>query len=40
MCIIINVAGVGYTNIMNMNTNGIALNKDTTITGKLIFLIH
>jgi hypothetical protein len=31
------VSSVGYTNIMNMNTNGIALNKDTTITGKLNF---
>ncbi len=25
------VAGVGYTNIMNVNTNGISLNRKTTV---------
>jgi hypothetical protein len=25
------VAGVGYTNMINMNTNGISLNKETTV---------
>ncbi len=26
-----------YTNLMNISMNGISLNKNTTITGKLIF---
>jgi hypothetical protein len=29
------VSGVGYVNIMNMNTSGISLNKNTTCVGTL-----